>query len=65
MYGGEAYINKTWTGVAVKTLKVGSNSEDKVRVQSDSHLSLEFSLYLPYGYIQMYGLTDPQYSNSL
>ena len=55
VYGGEAYINKTWTGVAVKTLKVGSNSEDKVRVQSDSHLSLEFSFYPPCEYIQMYG----------
>ena len=31
VYGGEAYMNQLWTGVAVKTLRVGSNSEEKVR----------------------------------
>ena len=25
-------MNQVWTGVAVKTLRVGSNSEEKVRV---------------------------------
>lgn len=30
VYGGEGYINSAWIGVAVKTLKVGSNSAQKV-----------------------------------
>ena len=30
VYGGEARISDTWVAVAVKTLKIGSNTEDKV-----------------------------------
>lgn len=30
VYGGEALVNDKWQGVAVKTLKVGSNAEEKV-----------------------------------
>lgn len=30
VYGGEAMIDSTWLAVAVKTLKIGSNAEDKV-----------------------------------
>ena len=30
VYGGEASIDSTWMAVAVKTLKVGSNPEEKV-----------------------------------
>ena len=31
VYGGEAFIDDRWVGVAVKTLKIGSNPEEKVR----------------------------------
>lgn len=30
VYGGEALIDDNWMAVAVKTLKVGSNAEEKV-----------------------------------
>jgi Protein tyrosine and serine/threonine kinase len=30
VYGGEALIEDMWVAVAVKTLKVGSNTEEKV-----------------------------------
>lgn len=30
VYGGEARISDSWVAVAVKTLKMGSNTEDKV-----------------------------------
>lgn len=36
VYGGEALIEDTWVAVAVKTLKVGSNTEEKVRVNGFS-----------------------------
>lgn len=32
VYGGEALINNVWLAVAVKTLKIGSNAEEKVRL---------------------------------
>ena len=31
VYGGEALIDDVWVAVAVKTLKIGSNPEEKVR----------------------------------
>jgi serine/threonine protein kinase len=31
VYGGEALINEAWVAVAVKTLKIGSSPEEKVR----------------------------------
>ncbi len=30
VYGGEALLDETWVAVAVKTLKIGSNPEEKV-----------------------------------
>ena len=30
VYGGEAFINDSWIGIAVKTLKVGSTEDEKV-----------------------------------
>ena len=32
VYGGEAYVYDSWMAVAVKTLKPGSNIEDKVHI---------------------------------
>lgn len=32
VYGGEALINDLWVAVAVKTLKIGSNPEEKVLI---------------------------------
>ena len=34
VYGGEALIEDVWVAVAVKTLKIGSNPEEKVRFAS-------------------------------
>ena len=32
VYGGEAFIGEKWVAVAVKTLKIGSNPEEKVSI---------------------------------
>ena len=32
VYGGEAFIEDSWCAVAIKTLKVGSSPEEKVRL---------------------------------
>ncbi len=34
VYGGEAFIEESWLAVAVKTLKIGSNPEEKVSIRN-------------------------------
>jgi len=42
VYGGEALINSTWLAVAVKTLKIGSNAEDKLDFLSEAETMKRF-----------------------
>ena len=42
MYGGEARISDTWVAVAVKTLKIGSNTEDKLDFLSEAETMKHF-----------------------
>lgn len=51
VYGGEALINNTWLAVAVKTLKIGSNAEDKVCMIKNLLLHLIIIFSLPWWYI--------------
>lgn len=37
VYGGEAFLDETWAAVAVKTLKVGSNPEEKVKLPTKAN----------------------------
>ncbi|KAK2146668.1 hypothetical protein LSH36_590g02059 [Paralvinella palmiformis] len=38
VYGGEAFIDDKWVGVAVKTLKIGSNPEEKLDFLSEAEM---------------------------
>ena len=39
VYGGEAFLDDTWLAVAVKTLKIGSNPEEKVSTTATTSTS--------------------------
>lgn len=42
VYGGEALINDLWVAVAVKTLKIGSNPEEKLDFLSEAEMMKRF-----------------------
>lgn len=42
VYGGEAYVNDVWVAVAVKTLKIGSSTEEKMDFLGEAEMMKRF-----------------------